>query len=179
MIKNGFIERFKISLLNFSFVTIYIIHKKSVLLKNHLNFLNVLRSITDFQCFSKNLSLSLSPGEENITKNIRNLFRPKNKELNYTAITNIRNLFRQKKEINVIKDGILRYIKNLFEHEEEEENSYKPVKVSTFWRNNYIAYESNDDSNKTLSVEEYLNKIRPYLKDIINNLKNLTHEKFN
>ena len=27
------------------------------------------------------------------------------------------------------------------------------------------------DGNKTLSVEEYLNKIRPYLKDIINNLK--------
>ena len=25
--------------------------------------------------------------------------------------------------------------------------------------------------NKTLTVEEYLNKIRPYLKDIINNLK--------
>ena len=24
---------------------------------------------------------------------------------------------------------------------------------------------------KTISVEEYLNKIRPYLKDIINNLK--------
>ena len=32
-------------------------------------------------------------------------------------------------------------------------------------------YESNSDKNKTLSVEEYLNKIRPYLKDIINNLK--------
>ena len=27
------------------------------------------------------------------------------------------------------------------------------------------------DGNKTLSVEEYLHKIRPYLKDIINNLK--------
>ena len=27
------------------------------------------------------------------------------------------------------------------------------------------------DRNKTLSVEEYLNKIRPYLKDIINSLK--------
>ena len=27
------------------------------------------------------------------------------------------------------------------------------------------------DGNKTLSVEEYLNKIRPYLKDKINNLK--------
>ena len=35
-----------------------------------------------------------------------------------------------------------------------------------------MEYESNDDRNKTLSVEEYFNKIRPYLKDIINNLKN-------
>ena len=35
----------------------------------------------------------------------------------------------------------------------------------------YNGYKSNNDSNKTLSVEEYLNKIRPYLKDIINNLK--------
>ena len=32
-------------------------------------------------------------------------------------------------------------------------------------------YESNSERNKTLPVEEYLNKIRPYLKDIINNLK--------
>ena len=38
--------------------------------------------------------------------------------------------------------------------------------------NNYIEYESNGDRNKTLSVEEYLDEIRPYLKDIINNLKN-------
>ena len=30
-------------------------------------------------------------------------------------------------------------------------------------------YKSNSDRNKTLSVEEYLNKIRPYLKDIIMN----------
>ena len=38
--------------------------------------------------------------------------------------------------------------------------------------NNYIEYEINVDRNKTLSVEEYLNKIRPYLKNIINDLKN-------
>ena len=31
--------------------------------------------------------------------------------------------------------------------------------------------KSNSNLNKTLSAEEYLNKIRPYLKDIINNLK--------
>ena len=32
-------------------------------------------------------------------------------------------------------------------------------------------YESNSDRNQTLSVEEYLKTNRPYLKDIINNLK--------
>ena len=34
-----------------------------------------------------------------------------------------------------------------------------------------MEYESKCDRNKTLSVEKYLNKIRTYLKDIINNLK--------
>ena len=37
--------------------------------------------------------------------------------------------------------------------------------------NNYIEYGSNSDRNKTRSVEEYLNKIRPYLKDNIKSLK--------
>ena len=46
---------------------------------------------------------------------------------------------------------MLRDIKNLFEHEKEEENYYKPVRVSNFWSNNYIKYESNGDENKTLS----------------------------
>ena len=74
---------------------------------------------------------------------------------------------------------MLRDIKNLFEHEEEVENYYKPVRVSNIWSNNYIEHESKGDRNKTLLVEEYLNKIRPYLKDIINNLKILTRGKFN
>ena len=34
-----------------------------------------------------------------------------------------------------------------------------------------MEYESKCDRNKTLSVEKYLNKIRTYLKNIINNLK--------
>ena len=55
---------------------------------------------------------------------------------------------------------MLRNIKNLFEH--EEENYQKPVRVNKFWSNNYTEYESNTDRNKTLSVEEYLNKMRPY-----------------
>ena len=47
---------------------------------------------------------------------------------------------------------------------------YKPASISDLWSNIFIEYESNDDINKTLSVEEYLNKVRPYL-DIINNFE--------
>ena len=61
----------------------------------------------------------LKKKEENIIKDIRNLFRLKT-ELNYTAIKDIRNLFRLEKETKAIKDRIPRDIKNLFEHEEEE-----------------------------------------------------------
>ena len=43
--------------------------------------------------------------------------------------------------------------------------------MSNIWSNNYTEYESNSDRNKTLSVGKYLNKISPYLKVIINNLK--------
>ena len=43
--------------------------------------------------------------------------------------------------------------------------------VRNFWNNNYIQYESNCDRNKNLSLEEYLNKIKPYLRDIIIDLQ--------
>ena len=67
-----------------------------------------------------------------------------------------------------MKDRIIRDIRNIFK---QGKDYYKPVRVGSFQRRNYIEYESNRDRNKTLSIEEYLNKIRPYLKDIENNLK--------
>ena len=73
-----------------------------------------------------------------------------------------------KNENEGFKNRIIKNIRNLFEH--EQENYYKPVRVD-FWNNNYTEHESNSDRNKTLSVKENFNKIRPYLKDIINNLK--------
>ena len=96
--------------------------------------------------------------EEILIKDKRNVCRPK-KGLNYTAIKDIKNRFRWEKESKAIKDRTLRDIKNIFDHEKEEENYYKPVRVSKFWSNSYIEYESNGDRNKTLSVEEYLNKL--------------------
>ena len=62
----------------------------------------------------------------------------------------IQKVFLDGKKSKEIKDRILRDIKNHFEHEKEEENYYKPVRVNIFWSNNYIEYESNDDRNKTL-----------------------------
>ena len=50
---------------------------------------------------------SLSLEEENIIKDIRNLFGPI-KELKYTAIKDIKNLFKLEKETTEIKDRILR-----------------------------------------------------------------------
>ena len=52
-------------------------------------------------------------------------------------------------------------MRNLFEHKKED--NYKPVRVGNFLSNNYNEYESSGDRNKTLSVKEYLNKIRPFL----------------
>ena len=70
-----------------------------------------------------------TPEEENVIEDVRSLFRLK-KQLNYTTINDIRNVFRLEKETKAIKDIMLRDIKNLFEHKEEE--FYKPVRASNF-----------------------------------------------
>ena len=51
--------------------------------------------------------------EENIITHIRILFRLR-KEQNYNASKDIRALYSQEKETKVIKDRILRDVKNLF-----------------------------------------------------------------
>ena len=66
----------------------------------------------------------------------------------------------RKKEKLIIRD-----IRTLFE--QEEKVNYKPKRVSNLWNNNYIEYESNDDKNRNLSLDKYLEKIEPYLRNII------------
>ena len=53
----------------------------------------------------------------------------------------------------------------------ENEDYYKLIRVSNFYSNNYIKHESNGNRNKNLSSEEYLNKLKSYLKDIIIDLQ--------
>ena len=124
-----------------------------------------LRSIINFYFFKKIVFFIIYNDRKSKTctkkiyKIIRNFFRLKNK-LNYNAI-------KYKKKLNELKTG------NEKCFSKKKKNYYKPVRVriNKFSNNHYIEYESNGDRNKTLLVEGHLDKIRPYLKDIINNLK--------
>ena len=53
----------------------------------------------------------------------------------------------------------------------KKENYYKPARASPFLSKNYIEYKSNKDKNRMLSVQEHLDKIRPFLIYIINYFK--------
>ena len=61
----------------------------------------------------------------------------------------------------------IRDIENLFD-EASEEDYYKPILVKSSFKSNYKYYESRGDKEKRLSVKQYLNKITPYLYDLIN-----------
>ena len=73
------------------------------------------------------------------------------------------NFLNKNKKWKKVKDRIIRGIRTLFEP--EEKYYYKPIRVSNFWNNNYIEYKSCGDRNKNQSVKEYLDKIKPYLRD--------------
>ena len=83
-------------------------------------------------------------------------------------IKSIGNLFKLKKENEAIKDRIIRDIRTLF----KQENVYcEPIRLANFRNNSYIEYESSVNRNKNLSVKEYSDKIKPYLRYIIINLQ--------
>ena len=52
-----------------------------------------------------------------------------------------------------------------------DEDYYKPVTAKGAVNSSYIQYESKGDKGKNLSIKKYLNMIKPYLGDIINDHK--------
>ena len=64
----------------------------------------------------------------------------------------------------------IKEIENVFNKISEEEY-YEPTKIRDSFDDNYIEYESRGDKDNNLSLEEYLNIIRPYLRDMIDNYK--------
>ena len=76
----------------------------------------------------------------------------------------------QENKEKLIKDRIIENIRAVFEN--EEEHCYKPKRVSCFRKNNYTEHEINGDKNSNFSLDEYLNKIKHYLRNIITDLQN-------
>ena len=70
---------------------------------------------------------------------------------------------------NIDYKGI-KEIENLF-NKINEEDYYEPIKTKHAFDDDYIEYESRGDKNSNLSLVEYLNIIRPYLVDMIDNHK--------
>ena len=52
-----------------------------------------------------------------------------------------------------------------------DEKYHKPIKTKSTFNGNYIECESNGDKDKNSSAKKYLNMLRPYLSDIINDYK--------
>ena len=52
-----------------------------------------------------------------------------------------------------------------------DEDYYKPIIARGAFNGSYIQYESRGDKGKNISIKEYLNRIKPYLSDKINDHK--------
>ena len=63
----------------------------------------------------------------------------------------------------------MKNVKDLFDLSIDED--YKSIITKGAFNGNYIQYESKGDKGKRLSIKKYLNMIRPYVSDIINDHK--------
>ena len=52
-----------------------------------------------------------------------------------------------------------------------DEDYYKPIITNSAFNKNYIQYKSRGNEDKILTLSEYLDMIKPYLSDIINDQK--------
>ena len=75
---------------------------------------------------------------------------------------------RKKNEYRIIRD-----IRKLFDirKKRKKKQDERLIKDGTI-RDNYVEYESNGDKNKNLPLDEYLNKIQTYLRNMENSVTN-------
>ena len=71
------------------------------------------------------------------------------------------------KKLQKDQDNITYELDYLF----NEENYYKPTEVKSAFDGNYVLYESKGDKDGNLSLYEYFDNIKPYLKDMIDYYK--------
>ena len=98
---------------------------------------------------------SLTDEEKIVLKNIGKYLKKLNNDL---------------KKLQKYQDNITYGLDYLF-NELNEENYYEPKEVKSSFDCNYILYESRGDKDVKLALYEYFDKIKPYLKDMINDYK--------
>ena len=116
-----------------------------------------------------NIDKKINNTNDDFIENIRDLFNTNvGKKINNTNdedfIENIKDLFNNKldKKINNnTNDDFIENIRDLFSILD-----YEPLSIKSGFDNNYLEYMSN--GNDSLSLNEYLELIKPYLYDLIN-----------
>ena len=105
-------------------------------------------------------------------ENEKNLFVPKIKEIERDLLELEENLFQPKKyyDYDDTEYKAIKNVKDLFDLPIDEDY-YKAIITNGAFNNSYIQYESKRNKDKILTPSEYLDMIRPYLSDLINNHK--------
>ena len=97
------------------------------------------------------------------------------KEKNYNNLLELANKLNKKEKYRYHDRDDLDYhgirdIENLFDNVNDNDY-YKPILVKSSFNESYKYYKSRGDKDKKLSIEQYLDVIKPYLSDLINDHK--------
>ena len=78
----------------------------------------------------------------------------------------LKKLSNDLKKLNKYQDNITYGLDYLF-----NEDYYKPTEVKSAFDGSYVLYESRGDKDANLALYEYFEKIKPHLKDMIDDYK--------
>ena len=98
-------------------------------------------------------------------RNARYLLKNNNNNNNNDFIKNVRYLFKNNNSNKLDNDDFIENVRDLFYIVD-----YEPILIKTGFDNNYLEYRS--EGNDSVSFEDYINLIKPYLIDLINEKKN-------
>ena len=76
-----------------------------------------------------------------------------------------------KKDLEKLQKYSITYGLDYLFNELDEVDYYEPKEVKSAFNGNYVLYESKGDKDNKLALYEYIDIIRPYLKDMIDNHK--------
>ena len=93
--------------------------------------------------------------QKNVLKNINRYLKKLNSDL---------------RKLQKYQDNITYGLDYLF-NKVNEEDYYEPKEIRSAFDGSYVLYESRGDKDNMLAIYEYFDKIKPYLKDMIDDYK--------